>query len=40
VSATGCGFVLIVSRTQDMYIFFGGAAFTLFMFWVIWHYLG
>ncbi|BEI92598.1 uncharacterized protein CcaverHIS019_0502260 [Cutaneotrichosporon cavernicola] len=26
--------------TQDAYIFFGGAAFTLFSFWVIWHYLG
>jgi hypothetical protein len=27
-------------RKQDAYIFFGGASFTLFMFWVIWHYLG
>lgn len=25
---------------QDVWIFFGGAIFTLFMFWVIWHYLG
>ncbi|KAJ9106311.1 hypothetical protein QFC21_001456 [Naganishia friedmannii] len=25
---------------QDWYIFFGGALFTLFMFWVIYHYLG
>jgi Golgi SNAP receptor complex protein 2 len=25
---------------QDAFIFFGGAAFTLFSFWVIWHYLG
>lgn len=28
------------NSTQDWYIFFGGAAFTLFMFGVIYHYLG
>lgn len=26
--------------TQDMYIFFAGAIFTFFCFWLIWHYLG
>ncbi|KAF9529426.1 golgi SNAP receptor complex member bos1 [Crepidotus variabilis] len=26
--------------TQDTYIFFGGAIFTFFCFWLIWHYLG
>ncbi|KAF9012426.1 golgi SNAP receptor complex member bos1 [Cyathus striatus] len=26
--------------TQDMYIFFGGAIFTFFCFYLIWHYLG
>lgn len=25
---------------QDAFIFFGGAGFTLFSLWVIWHYLG
>lgn len=25
---------------QDAFVFFGGAGFTLFSFWVIWHYLG
>ncbi|KAI0081295.1 V-snare-domain-containing protein [Panus rudis PR-1116 ss-1] len=26
--------------TQDMYIFFAGAIFTFFCFWLIWHYFG
>lgn len=26
--------------TQDTYIFFAGAIFTFFCFWLIWHYLG
>ncbi|TCD71653.1 protein transport protein bos1 [Steccherinum ochraceum] len=26
--------------TQDMYIFYAGAVFTFFCFWLIWHYLG
>ncbi|KAH8078049.1 V-snare-domain-containing protein [Cristinia sonorae] len=26
--------------TQDMYIFYAGAIFTFFCFWLIWHYLG
>lgn len=31
--------IQIVS-TQDMYIFFGGAVFTFFCFYLIWHYFG
>lgn len=30
----------LTSRKQDAWIFGAGATFTLFSFWVIWHYLG
>lgn len=35
-----CERMMLMNRTQDVWIFFGGAGFTLFSFWVIWHYLG
>jgi hypothetical protein len=30
----------LTNSTQDWFIFFGGAAFTLLCFWLIYHYLG
>ena len=31
---------VVLSSTQDMYIFLGGAVFTFFCFYLIWSYLG